>query len=130
MDRAMAMITPLKRVRGLGSAKEGPEHFLKQRLTAAANLVLVPFAVGLIATLAGADLATIKATLAHPAVAIALVVLVLSIAVHMRIGMQVIIEDYVHAEGAKMLLLAANTFFSWAVAAMAIFAVLKLSFGG
>ncbi|HEY7383660.1 MAG TPA: succinate dehydrogenase, hydrophobic membrane anchor protein [Hyphomicrobium sp.] len=126
----MAMITPLKRVRGLGSAKEGPEHFLKQRLTAAANLVLVPFAVGLIATLAGADLATIKATLAHPAVAIALVVLVLSIAVHMRIGMQVIIEDYVHAEGAKMLLLAANTFFSWAVAAMAIFAVLKLSFGG
>jgi succinate dehydrogenase / fumarate reductase membrane anchor subunit len=130
MDRGMAMITPLKRVRGLGSAHEGPEHFLRQRLTAAANLVLIPFAVGLIATLAGADLATVKATLAHPVVAIALIVMVLSMAVHMRIGMQVIIEDYVHDEGAKMLTLGANTFFSWAVAAVAIFAVLKLSFGG
>ena len=124
------MITPLKRVRGLGSAKQGPGHFVKQRLTAAANLVLVPFAVGLIATLAGTDLATVKATLAHPVVAIALIVMVLSMAVHMRIGMQVIIEDYVHAEGTKVLLLLANTFFSAAVAAIAIFAVLKLSFGG
>lgn len=124
------MITPLKRARGLGSAKEGPEHFLKQRVTAALNLILVPFAVGLIATLAGADLAAVKATLAHPGVAIALIVLVLSMAVHMRIGMQVIIEDYVHGEGAKMLLLLANTFFTLGVAAIAIFAVLKLSFGG
>ena len=123
------MITPLKRVRGLGSAHEGPGHFLRQRLTAAANLLLVPFAVGLIATLAGTDLATVKATLANPVVAIALIVLVLSMTIHMRIGMQVIIEDYVHGEGSKMVLLAANTFFSWTVAAGAIFAVLKLSFG-
>ena len=130
MDRGMAMTTPLKRARGLGSAKEGPEHFLKQRVTAAANLILVPFAVGLIATLAGTDLATVKATLAHPAVAIALIVLIVSMAVHMRIGMQVIIEDYVHGEGAKMLLLLANTFFTLGVATVAIFAVLKLSFGG
>jgi len=130
MGDAMGMITPLKRVRGLGSAHEGADHFLRQRLTAAANLILIPFAVGLIATLAGADLATVKATLANPVVAIALIVMVLVSAVHMRIGMQVIIEDYVHAEGAKMLTLAANTFFSWAVAAVAIFAVLKLSFGG
>jgi succinate dehydrogenase / fumarate reductase membrane anchor subunit len=124
------MITPLKRVRGLGSAHEGPGHFLRQRLTAAANLVLIPFAVGLIAALAGADLATVKATLGHPAVAIALIVLIVSMAVHMRIGMQVIIEDYVHAEGSKMLLLLANTVFSGVVAATAIYAVLKLSFGG
>ncbi len=126
----MAMITPLKRVRGLGSAHEGPNHFLRQRLTAAANLILIPFAVGLIATLAGADLGTVKATLANPLIAIALIVLILSTAVHMRIGMQVIIEDYVHDEGAKMLLLLGNTFFSGAVAAIAIYAVLKLSFGG
>jgi succinate dehydrogenase / fumarate reductase membrane anchor subunit len=126
----MAMTTPLKRARGLGSAHEGPGHFLKQRITAAANVILTAFAVGLIGALAGTDLATVKATLAHPAVAIALVALIVSITVHMRIGMQVIIEDYVHGESAKMLLLLANTFFAAAVAVVSIFAILKLSFGG
>jgi succinate dehydrogenase / fumarate reductase, membrane anchor subunit len=125
----MAMITPLKRARGLGSAKEGPGHFMRQRLTAVLNLMLVPFAIGLIATLAGADLAVVKSTLAHPIVAILLVALILSMAVHMRIGMQIVIEDYVHDEGAKMLFLLANTVFAFGVAAIAIFAVLKLSFG-
>jgi succinate dehydrogenase membrane anchor subunit len=129
MASSMAMITPLKRARGLGSAKEGPGHFMRQRLTAVLNLVLVPFAIGLIATLAGADLAVVKSTLAHPVVAILLVALILSMAVHMRIGMQIIIEDYVHDEGAKMLFLLANTVFAFGVAAIAIFAVLKLSFG-
>jgi succinate dehydrogenase / fumarate reductase membrane anchor subunit len=124
------MTTPLKRARGLGSAHEGPGHFVKQRVTAAANAILLAFAVGLIAELAGADLAAVKATLAHPAVAIALIALIASVAVHMRIGMQVIIEDYVHGDGAKMLLLLANTFFAAGIAAISMFAVLKLSFGG
>jgi succinate dehydrogenase / fumarate reductase membrane anchor subunit len=130
MGDGMAMTTPLKRARGLGSAHEGPEHFMKQRITAAANLILLSFAVGLIASLAGADLATVKATLAHPVVAIALLALIVSVTVHMRIGMQVIIEDYVHGEGLKMLLLLGNTFFAAAIAAVSIFAVLQLSFGG
>ncbi len=125
----MAMITPLKRVRGLGSAKEGPDHFWRQRVTAVANFLLAPFAVGLIATLAGSDLDTVRATIGHPVVAVALIVLILSMTVHMRIGMQVIVEDYVHSEGIKVLTLLANTFFCAAVAAVAIFAVLKLSFG-
>jgi len=124
------MITPLKRVRGLGSAHEGASHFLAQRITAVANLILAPFAVGLIAALAGADLATVKATLANPAVAIALLVLIISMTVHMRLGMQIIIEDYVHGEGMKVLLLLANTLFTLLIATVAIFAVLKLSFGG
>jgi succinate dehydrogenase / fumarate reductase membrane anchor subunit len=102
---------------------------MRQRLTAVLNLILVPFAIGLIATLAGADLAVVKSTLAHPIVAILLVALILSMAVHMRIGMQIIVEDYVHDEGAKMLFLLANTVFAFGVAAIAIFAVLKLSFG-
>jgi succinate dehydrogenase / fumarate reductase membrane anchor subunit len=130
MDAAMAMKTPLKRARGLGSAHEGADHFAKQRLTALANLILVPLALGLIATLAGADLATVKVTLAHPLVAVGLIAPILSASVHMRIGMQIIVEDYVHEEGLKVLALAANTFFSWLVAAVAIFSVLKLSFGG
>lgn len=130
MGAVMAMTTPLKRARGLGSAHEGPGHFIKQRVTAAANIILAAFAVGLIVSLAGADLATVKATLAHPLVAIALIALIVSMTVHMRIGMQVIIEDYVQGEGAKMLLLLANTFFADAIAVISIFAVLKLSFGG
>ena len=130
MGDGMAMTTPLKRARGLGSAHEGPEHFMKQRITAAANLILLSFAVGLIASLAGTELSTVKATLAHPVVAIALLALIVSVTVHMRIGMQVIIEDYVHGEGAKMLLLLGNTFFAAAIAVISIFAVLKLSFGG
>lgn len=126
----MAMTTPLKRARGLGSAHEGAGHFVKQRVTAAANVILAAFAVGLIVSLAGAELATVKATLGHPLVSIALIALIVSMTVHMRIGMQVIIEDYVHGEGAKMLLLLANTFFAGAIAVVSIFAVLKLSFGG
>jgi succinate dehydrogenase / fumarate reductase membrane anchor subunit len=130
MGDGMAMTTPLKRARGLGSAHEGPEHFMKQRITAAANLILLSFAVGLIASLAGAELSTVKATLAYPVVAIALLALIVSVTVHMRIGMQVIIEDYIHGEGLKMLLLLGNTFYAAAIAAVSIFAVLKLSFGG
>jgi succinate dehydrogenase / fumarate reductase membrane anchor subunit len=130
MGDGMAMTTPLKRARGLGSAHEGPEHFMKQRITAAANLILLSFAVGLIASLAGTELSTVKATLAHPVVAIALLALIVSVTVHMRIGMQVIIEDYIHGEALKMLLLLGNTFFAAAIAAVSIFAVLKLSFGG
>ena len=125
----MAMITPLKRARGLGSAKEGPGHFMHQRLTAALNLVLVPFAIGLIATLAGADLAVVKSTLARPIVAILLVAFILSMAVHMRIGMQVIIEDYVHEEKTKLALILLNTFYVVVVGLAAVYAILKLSFG-
>lgn len=126
----MSMRTPLKNVRRLGSAKEGSDHFWKQRVTAVANLFLGIFLVGLLVKLAGADYATVKGALASPFVALLLLLLVLSATIHMRIGMQVIIEDYVQGEATKIACLMLNTFFSILIGAASIFAVLKLSFGG
>jgi succinate dehydrogenase / fumarate reductase, membrane anchor subunit len=125
----MELRTPLKRVRKLGSAKTGPEHFWRQRLTAVANLFLVTFLLALLVTLAGADPAAVKRTLANPFVALVLLLLALSVTTHMRIGMQVIIEDYVQDEGHKIALLILNTFYALVIGAIIALAVLKLSFG-
>ena len=125
----MGYRTPLARVRGLGSAKEGADHFWRQRVTAVANVVLVSFLIYLIVSLIGADYGTVKRTLAKPYNAIPLLLLVLSGVVHMRLGMQTIIEDYVHSEGRRVALLMLNSFFAMAVGLTAAFAVLKLSFG-
>ncbi len=124
-----SMRTPLGRVRGLGSAKSGTEHFWLQRLTAIANLPLSLFVIGLIISTAGSNFAAVKATLGSPFVAIPLLLFVISAAWHMRIGMQVIIEDYVPSEGPKVALLLANTFFTFAVGIGCVFAILKISFG-
>jgi succinate dehydrogenase / fumarate reductase, membrane anchor subunit len=125
----MAHRTPLARVRGLGSAREGTDHFWKQRLTAVSNFVLVCFLIWLLVKLAGADYETVRRTLGRPQNAIPLLLLVLSGVVHMRLGMQTIIEDYVHSEGRKVAALMLNSFFSIAVGLTCVYAVLKLSFG-
>jgi succinate dehydrogenase / fumarate reductase, membrane anchor subunit len=125
----MAYRTPLARVRGLGSAKSGADHFWKQRLTAVANIALAVFLIWLVVKLAGADYATAKRTLAKPHYAIPLLLLILSGVIHMRLGMQTIIEDYVHSEGRKVAALMLNTFFSILIGITCVFAVLKLSFG-
>jgi succinate dehydrogenase / fumarate reductase membrane anchor subunit len=124
-----SMRTPLKTARGLGSAKEGADHFWKQRATAVANVFLGLFLVWLIASLIGADYATAKARLANPLIAIALLGLIISGTIHMRLGMQTIIEDYVHGELLKVAALMLNTFFAAAIALASIFSILKLSFG-
>jgi succinate dehydrogenase / fumarate reductase, membrane anchor subunit len=121
--------TALGKVRGLGSAKEGTEHFWKQRLTAVSNLVLVCIFLYLLVKIAGADYVTVKRALAKPQNAIPLLLLVLSGIIHMRLGMQSIIEDYVHSEGRKVLALMLNSFFTILVGLTCVFAVLKLSFG-
>ena len=126
----MTMRTPLSRVRGLGSAKEGTDHFWKQRLTGVANVPLMIFFVFLIVSMVGADHAAAASIVGSPFVAILLLLVIVSGLYHMRLGMQTIIEDYVSAEGAKIGLLMANTFFCVAIGAACVFAVLKVSFGG
>lgn len=125
----MSMRTPLSKVRGLGSAKSGSEHFWLQRVTAVANIPLVLFfLVSLIAN-AGGDHASVTAFLGSPIIAIVMILLIVSGVFHMRLGMQVIIEDYVHSEGLKILCLMLNTFFSIFVALVCAFALLRIGFG-
>jgi succinate dehydrogenase / fumarate reductase, membrane anchor subunit len=121
--------TPIARVRGLGSSKEGATHFWKQRVTAIANIFLTCFMVGLLVKLAGADYAIVKKTMSKPAVSILLLLMVLSGIHHMRLGMQTIIEDYVASELPKLGCLMLNSFFAITVGLTCIWAVLKLSFG-
>ena len=124
------MRTPMARVRGLGSAHEGTDHFWRQRLTGIALVPLTLFFVGFLVCMNGADYGVVRAALANPLVALAMAVMLVAGLVHMRLGMQVIVEDYVHGEGGKLTLFILNTFFTIAVGVVSVFALAKLSFGG
>ena len=123
------MRTPLARVRGLGSAKSGTGHFWHQRLTALANVPLVIAFVLILVSLLGRSHAAVVQILGSPLIAILILLFIGSITYHMKLGMQVIIEDYVHDERWRLPAVIANIFFAVAVGAACIYSMLKMSFG-
>jgi len=120
--------TPLGRVRGLGSARSGTGEFWRQRLTAVAGVPLTIAFVVIVVGLLGRNHAAVVQILGSPFVAVVMLLFIVTICVHMRIGMQVMIEDYVHDERHKLFLLMANTFFTVAVGLASAFAIFTLSF--
>ena len=129
MAEHRSLATSLRKVRGYGSAKSGTEHFFIQRMTALANVPLALCFIWIVASLSGANHQRMVAYVSHPLVAILLLLFILSATIHMRIGMQVIIEDYVHADGPKVLSIIASTFFAICIGLAGVYAVLRLSFG-
>ena len=125
----MTMRTPLRQIRGLGSAKSGTEHFWRQRVTAIANVPLVIGFIVIVTSLLDRDHATVVQILGSPIVAILMLLFILSVTYHMGIGMQVIIGDYARREGTRIVLLIANTFFVVAIGLASAYAILKLSCG-
>ena len=110
----MSMRTPLGKVRGLGSARDGTHHWWMQRVTAIANLPLIVFLVIFVLAHLGATRAEVLASLANPFVAILLALTMISVLWHMRLGLQVVIEDYVRGHAAKLAaLLASNQNWLW-----------------
>lgn len=119
----------LKRVRGLGSAGSGVHHWWLQRVTAAGNLVLLIWFVASVLLLPTLDHGSVVAWIGQPLVAVPLLLLIFSTFWHARLGVQVMIEDYVHAEGLKLLAFIALNFFIMAAGAVATFSVLAIAFG-
>ena len=126
---APSMRTPLGRVRNLGASHSGTGDFWRQRLTAVAMTLLIIPVLVIIMMLIGSNQAGAKLILGSLPVAIILILFIIASTWHMKIGMQVVIEDYVHSEKLKLAAIMANNFFAFAVALASIYAILKLSSG-
>lgn len=122
--------TGIGRVRGLGSAKEGAHHWLAQRYTAAGNLLLVLWLLFSLASLPGLDHDSVVTWIANPLVAVPMMLMLVSIFWHLRLGMQVMLEDYVHDKGLAFLSMLLLNFYAIGGAAAGIFAIAKIAFTG
>ena len=126
----MSLRTPLARAKGLGSAKEGVSHWWGQRVTA---IALVPltlwFAISIVG-LVGADHSTVAAWLQQPVQAALMILFLLTTFYHAQLGIQVVVEDYVHVEGAKTGLVLGLKFLLAILAAVAVLSVLRVAVGG
>jgi succinate dehydrogenase / fumarate reductase membrane anchor subunit len=125
----MVARTPLARIRGLGAAGGGTREYWLLKLTSVALLPLTIFLIGLALALKDASHAEVAATLAAPQIAIPLCFFIFANALHMRIGMQNVIDDYVHTKGTKKIAVGANIFFSYGASAAAFYFLLQLGFG-
>lgn len=121
--------TELGRVRGLGAAKSGVGHWWHQRVTAVGNLVLVVWFIASLVRLPLLDYVSVTGWLRQPVAAIPMLLFIVSVFYHFRLGVQVFIEDYLHNEGTKLLALLALNFYALGGAAAAVFAVLKIALG-
>jgi succinate dehydrogenase / fumarate reductase, membrane anchor subunit len=124
-----SMRTPLARVRSLGSSHSGTSDFWRQRLTAVAMTVLIVPVIVVVLMLIGSNQAGAKQIFSSLPIAIIMLLFIVASAWHMKIGMQVVIEDYVHNEKIKLASVMANNFFCIAVALASIYAILKMSSG-
>jgi succinate dehydrogenase / fumarate reductase, membrane anchor subunit len=129
MEPNVSMKTPLGRVRGLGSARSGTQHFWHQRLTSVAGIPLTIAFIVIVIALLGRNHAAAVQILGSPLVAIVMLLFIINTVYHMCIGMQEIIIDYVHNDLTKFIVLMGNTFFGVTVALASIYAILKLSSG-
>ncbi|WP_439532379.1 succinate dehydrogenase, hydrophobic membrane anchor protein [Polymorphobacter sp.] len=120
--------TSLGRVRGLGAAKDGVHHWWLQRITAVSNIVLVLWFIGSLVRLPSLDYASVTLWLRQPVAAVPMLLFIVSVFWHLRLGVQVLLEDYLHGASRVLAMLALN-FYTLAGAAAAVFAVLKIALG-
>jgi len=125
----MSMKSELGKVRGLGAAHDGTHHFWMQRVTAVANLPLVIYLLYFMIAHLGTSRAAVVASVKNPFCAVALVLAMISICWHMKLGLQMVIEDYVQGTALKLVSLLLNAFFAYGLAGLAIYAILKMNFG-
>lgn len=122
--------TGIGRVRGLGSAKHGSGHWLRQRYTAVGNLLLVLWMLFSLVALPGLDYDSVTTWISNPMVAVPLMLMLVSIFLHLRLGMQVMLEDYIHDDGLKFLSMLLLNFYALGGAAAGVFAIAKIAFTG
>jgi succinate dehydrogenase membrane anchor subunit len=127
--KSASMRTPLGRVRNLGASHSGTGDFWRQRVTGVAMTLLIAPVIVVVMMILGRNQAGATQILGSPLVAIIMLLFIIASAWHMKIGMQVVIEDYVHNEKLKLVTIMANNFFSVAVALASVYAILKMSSG-
>ena len=128
-NSSTSMRTPLARVRNLGASHSGTSDFWRQRLTAVAMVLLMVPVIVIVMMLRSSNQAGAVQILGSPLIAIIMLLFIIASCWHMKIGMQVVIEDYIHGEKVKLASIMANNFFCIAVALASIYAILKMSSG-